>query len=130
MSEGDIKADIRLSLGRLPDVRLFNNPVGEAWTGKIVDRSQGFITLMAPRCVTYGLAPGSSDLIGLRRVVVTPEMVGRTLALFAAIEVKPAKGGHYQPGQKPFIEFVRDFGGVAGVARSAAGALQVLGYPT
>jgi len=32
----------------------------------------------------------SSDLVGWTSVVITPEMVGKTVAIFTAIEVKPA----------------------------------------
>ena len=42
--------------------------------------------------VSYGLAKGSADLIGLVQVTITPEMVGRTVALFLSDEIKAAKG--------------------------------------
>lgn len=59
------------------------------------------------RFVRYGLCVGSSDLIG-----VLPD--GR----FLAIEVK-AKGKNSTKEQKKFLEWIREKGGVAFVARSA-----------
>jgi len=63
------------------------------------------------------LAPGSSDLIGFRRVKITPEMVGQTIAQFVAIEVKK-DGGYPSHAQRDFCEFIGESGGLAGVARS------------
>jgi hypothetical protein len=42
--------------------------------------------------VRYGLCPGSADLVGWRRMVITPEMVGTTIAQFVALEVKTERG--------------------------------------
>ena len=58
------------------------------------------------RSYRYGLAVGSSDLIGWTAT-------GR----FLAVEVKSAKG-KATPEQLAFIEAVRAAGGVAGVVRS------------
>lgn len=43
------------------------------------------------RWVTFGLFPGSGDLIGWRTVRITPEMVGRDIAQFLSVEVKKPK---------------------------------------
>ncbi len=115
MSNGEavLQADIRLMLGReARHVRLFRNNVGVA------------IHKDGTR-VVYGLAPGSSDLVGWTTVVVTPEMVGRELAVFTAAEVKTGIG---QPTalQVTFIDAVRKAGGIAGVVRSAEDAMQLV----
>jgi len=76
--------------------------------------------------VTFGVgSPGGSDLIGYRRVTVTPEMVGREMPVFAAIEVKTAKG-RATKDQLRFIEHIRNAGGIAGVARSVDEARLIL----
>ena len=88
--------------------RLFRNNVGSV---TYTDRHG------QPRTVKYGLHVGSSDLIGWTPVTITPEMVGRTLAVFTAVEVKTLRG-KASPEQITFIEAVRRAGGIAGVARS------------
>lgn len=72
------------------------------------------------------LAPGSSDLIGFKPVVITADMVGQKLAVMVAIEVKTPTG-RISPEQQHFIDFVRDNGGIAGVARSEADAKEIIG---
>jgi hypothetical protein len=78
--------------------------------------------------VSYGLCRGSSDLIGLRRLTIGPEHLGQSLAVFVAIEVKSERG-RLAAEQQQFLEVVREFGGLAGVARSLpeASALLQLG---
>jgi len=76
--------------------------------------------------VTFGVgSPGGSDLIGYRKVTVTPEMVGQEIAQFAAVEVKTPKG-RVRPEQQQFIEHIRSAGGIAGIARSVAEAQELL----
>ena len=77
------------------------------------------------RLVRYGLCQGSADLIGFRRVTITPEMVGQELAQFVAIEVKAGRG-RLSPEQSNFLAVVTQAGGVAGVARSVDEAWELL----
>ena len=71
------------------------------------------------RWVHYGVGgTGGSDLLGLTPVKITPEMVGRTVAVFTAIEVK-RQGKKPTPEQAAFLAMVQSLGGIAGVARSA-----------
>ena len=104
MTETDILRRTMLEVGRRPDVRVFRNNVGVA---VYPDGSR----------VVYGLAPGSSDLVGWRIVTVTPDMVGQPLAQFLALEVKTATGRLTTP-QKSFLDAVRSAGGIAAVVRS------------
>lgn len=124
--EATVQADIRLDLGKEPTVRLFRNNRGEAWMGKAIAKTVDTVTLLQPRRVNFGLTAGASDLIGLRQVVITPDMVGQAVAIFAAVEVKPRKGGVVTEEQTKFVEFVNRFGGMAGVARSPEQARLVL----
>jgi hypothetical protein len=110
-SEHEIQQRIRLACGR-GAVRLWRNN-----TGALVDQ-QG-------RFVRYGLCKGSSDLIGLRSVVVTPEMVGQRIAQFVALEIK-APQGVVSPEQQAFLRLVQELGGVASVCRSIEQAQAVL----
>lgn len=111
--ESTIQADIRKAVGLLSHVRLWRNNSGVLYDG-------------TGRPVRYGVGqPGGSDLIGLTQIVVTPEMVGRTLAVFTAAEVKRPKAKVPQ-AQLDFLAFIRDFGGIAGVVRSAEDALTLV----
>ena len=76
--------------------------------------------------VRYGVAnPGGSDLIGWDSVVITPEMVGRRVAIFTAFEVK-SKTGRIRTEQQAFIDNVKRCGGIAGVVRSVEEAKSLL----
>jgi|GWRWMinimDraft_5_1066013.scaffolds.fasta_scaffold14849_2 hypothetical protein len=64
---------------------------------------------------------GASDLICCVPILITQEMVGKTLGVFAAIETKKindktAKGR--KESQDKFINRVQALGGIAGIARS------------
>ena len=76
------------------------------------------------RLVRYGLCPGSSDLIGFRTVVITPDMVGQRVAVFAAVEVKDR--GRLTSEQQAFITMVQQAGGMAGVAHNTDEARAIL----
>lgn len=115
MSEAATLQQIRLALGRVPGLRLFRNN-----TGAMKDKDG--------RLVRFGLHPGSSDLIGWKSVTITPDMVGQTLAVFAAVEVKAPTGTHpVTPEQRQFLDVVEAAGGMAGVARSPEQARAILG---
>lgn len=114
MSEQELQQRIRLELGRGP-VRLWRNNVGA------LRDERG-------RLVTYGLCKGSSDLIGLRQVLIGPEHMGRTLAVFSALEVKAARGTLSEE-QRKFLQLVQQQGGLAGMVRSLEEARQLLLLP-
>jgi hypothetical protein len=107
------------------DTRLFRNTVGQAFQGRLAE-IDGRRVLLDPRPIKFGLVVGSSDLIGWRSVVVTPEMVGQRIALFAAIEVKEDDGGDGTEGQTRFLEVVKVAGGISGIARNPEQAFEVL----
>jgi len=114
LCEHEIQQRIRLACSR-GAVRLWRNN-----TGALVDQ-QG-------RFVRFGLCKGSSDLIGLRSLEITPELVGQRLAQFVALEVKTAQGA-LSPEQRAFLQLVQQLGGVAAVCRSVEEAEQLLGSP-
>ena len=136
--EAKIKSDIRdkLSNGR---VRLFNNPVGvgvvighkhsftrQAIITKVLDlvRSLGGFANRQK----FGLAVGSGDLIGYRRVTITPEMVGRDVAVFLSCEVKTEKGP-VREEQYRWAAHINSVGGIAVIARSLDAARAELDKP-
>ena len=111
MGEHEIQQRIRLACGHGP-VRLWRNN-----SGALVDQ-QG-------RLVRFGLGKGSSDLIGLRSLEITPDLVGQRLAQFVALEIKTARGV-VSPEQRAFLDLVEQLGGVAAVCRSIEAAQQAL----
>ncbi len=106
--ETDLVHAIRAQLNKLDGVRIWRNN-----TGKLLD-AYG-------RMVSYGLAIGSADLVGL----VTCEMFdsddgrfhGPDYGRFFALEVKTNRGVTTSE-QKAWGEVVRSFGGFYAVVRS------------
>jgi hypothetical protein len=58
-------------------------------------------------------------------MVIGPEHVGRTMAVFTAVEVKSATG-RATAEQRAFIQHVQAAGGIAGVVRSVDEAAKLL----
>ena len=111
-SEQRIQQEIRIACGT-GDTRLFRNN-----TGTLRDQNG--------RPVQFGLCKGSADLIGWKRVTITPDMVGTTVAVFVSIEVKTATG-RLRPEQQQWLDAVQAAGGIAGVARSVQDAIGLTG---
>lgn len=124
---------IMLAVGR-GATRLWRNNVAMAWAGsgirkitrrQMVECGPGDVVVRQARPIHAGLCKGSSDLVGLTSVVVTPDMVGRRVAVFVAIEAKTGKGRPTKD-QRQFVEFVNTMGGRAGVAWSAEEAAAIV----
>jgi len=112
MKETAIQQAVRLALSQAGAVVFRNN--------------QGAYQDDQGRWIKYGVCnPGGSDLIGWTSVTVTPDMVGTTVALFTAVEVKTPTG-RVTPAQQNFIDQVNKAGGRAGVARSSEDAQLLL----
>ena len=109
MKEKNLKNRILLACSEKYQTVMFNNPVG-------------FDKL---RKIHYGLMRGSSDIIGWKSVKITPDMVGKSVAIFTAIEIKTKKG-IVSDVQKNFIQRVLMAGGIAGVVRSEEGLRELL----
>lgn len=88
--------------------------------------SKGLFFTKDGRRVAGGLiAQGSADLIGIKCVKITPEMVGGIIGVFVALEIKTATG-KASAEQLQFIEFVKFNGGIAGVCHSESDAITLL----
>ena len=114
---------IRAATSKL-GARLFNTHVGKFWAGRVVGRlPNGDTVLRNARIVNVGVK-GQSDLNGWIPVVVTPEMVGTTVAIRVEIEVKTTDRPSLE--QLAWIEAVKKMGGRAGVARSPEDAVRIV----
>lgn len=115
--------------------RVFRNHVGLGWQGRhTIFRSSGTVSLRVnpgdvfiekARPLHAGLCTGSSDLVGWNPVQVTPELVGKTIAVFMAVEAK-TEHGKLSEEQSNFLAAVRDAGGIAIEARNVDAAVEVL----
>jgi hypothetical protein len=111
MNESEILKRVMLAVSKI-GCRLHRNNIG------VLKDSTG-------RFVRYGVCnPGGSDALGWYTVTITPDMVGRKLAVFTAIETKTATGKP-TPEQLNFIDQVKKAGGIAGIARSEAEAIEL-----
>jgi len=118
--EKEIQHEVRLALGTQPGCVFYRNNVGQA---EFVS-PQGAISN-----VKYGLCEGSSDLIGLVSIAITPEMVGKTIARFTAIELKKVGASTEKKRaalQQMFRDLVNRMGGYSEVITDPQQALPAL----
>lgn len=127
-TENTVQRRVWLGLGVLS--RLFRLNTGRAWLSNmgpngVQKLSDGSVLIKAARSIAIGFAfpngdpvVGASDLNGWTTITVTPEMVGKKVAVFTAIETKATNGGKKREGQINFCEQVTQAGGIAGFASS------------
>jgi hypothetical protein len=113
-------------------IRLFRQNVGLGWIGKgtVYKRAAqvtvfpGDVLIRQGRPFHAGIE-GMSDLGGWKSVVVTPEMVGKKVAIYCAVEIK-GEGDRPRPAQRTFIQWVKDAGGIADFVYSEQDAKDLL----
>lgn len=105
---------------------------GPNWHTILMRNNSGALKDHEGRLVRYGLGNvskkhndqmKSSDLIGIKTIVITPDMVGQMVAVFTAIEVKREDWKRDEENKKEnaqfnFIEWIKKRGGIAGFASS------------
>lgn len=117
MAEKDLINQVLLSYTENGN-RLFRQNTGVAWAGAFYKSPMKTTVTINPedvvvrnaRMLRAGLCRGSSDLVGWRRLTITPEMIGQTIAQFSAIEVKYGRT-KTTAEQINFIEQVNKSGG-------------------
>ncbi len=113
LMESNFWKTLMLEIGRkCPNVRVFRNNIGLGWVGKIAKQSPGQVVINNPRPLHAGLIAGSGDGIGYTTIVITPEMVGKKVAVFTSIETK-SKTGKAKDAQIVWAKNVQDAGGIA-----------------
>ena len=115
MSEGDLSKLIQLEALK-HKCKLFrnNSAAFKDSTGRIVRTGLGNVSKkLSEKWKT-------SDLIGYTLVTIEPDMVGRTVAVFTAVEVKlpNAKVDDRYKAQEKFIQQVQADGGIGSIIKS------------
>jgi hypothetical protein len=128
MSKGtDLTNEIRTSISMATNGRVvtWRTNAGSFWGGKVISNDGHYLLLEHPTKIE-GLPEGFPDVIAAIPIMITPEMVGQTIAIAGFIEVK-AEGDTVKPKQRDFIALMKAIGARAGVAWSKEDALQIIG---
>ena len=123
--ESKILKDIHRGYSR-GRTRLFRNNVGLAIQGQDVSWTGHAAFVKKAKYIRFGLCVGSADLVGWKTVRITPDMVGKDIAQFVAVEVKD-KRGRVSKEQKQWLSIADSMGALVGVARSLSDAKEILG---
>lgn len=115
----------------------WRNNTGTGWAGSHTKVSRagsyfldaGTVVIKNARPLHAGLCKGSSDIIGITSVEITEEMVGQTIGVFTAVEVKRSKSCKPTINQKHFLKVVKNAGGYAGVATCEDDVKAIVRYP-
>ncbi|TJW82547.1 MAG: hypothetical protein E5V92_22115 [Mesorhizobium sp.] len=110
---------------------VWRNTTASGWAGKSFSLSPGEVyrarggerVVLNAYPIKAGLCTGSGDIIGAYSIVITPEMVGRRVAVFGTWEVKDGTGRPSKE-QAHFAGFIADAGGIGTIIRSEAEALE------
>jgi hypothetical protein len=134
MREAGVQRSIWLALGRVSTLFRLNS--GKGWVsggGKPHRLGDGSVIVPNGRPIALGLAlangdavDGPPDLLGWTSIEITPEMVGKTVAVVTGIEAKRSEGGRKSKEQKHFHEQLRAAGGIVGFAASVEEALAIV----
>lgn len=116
MLEKNIQSLILIAISKLKHIGWRNN-TGMGWIGQSIKLKNGDVMIRNARPLHAGLCLGSSDIIGIKKIKITQEMVGSEIGQFLAIEVKQEKKKPTKE-QQNFIDFVNSNGGFGFVARS------------
>lgn len=88
--------------------RLFRINAGMGWQGECVIK--GNMLIIKNPWALHAAPEGWPDLVGFTSVTITPDMVGKTVAIFTAEEVKAC--GKLNKAQKRFRDLIVRMGGV------------------
>ncbi len=123
--ESILKNKIFIGLSRVMNGMFWNHPTGQAVPIQAVKalcekygRYGAMHDYMALQRIKFG-CKGSSDILGVTSVTVTPEMVGRKVGVITCIEVKTSTG-RQSPDQKCFQRNIESYNGIYIVATSFA----------
>jgi hypothetical protein len=107
---------------------MIRKAVAEHGSGLLWRNNTGKLQDQYGRWVSYGLAIGSADLVGVQRVSLPCPSCGAALpplGRFFAVEGKQ-EGARPSEDQETWLRVVQEHGGVAGVARSYEDAVRLV----
>lgn len=118
--ESIVQQEIQLQ-ARHHDCHLLRNNCGACVdeTGRVIRYGLGNVSKQHQERIA------SSDLIGITQIVITPDMVGKTIGVFTAVEVKKEgwnpdkKLDKRERAQNNFIQWVKSLGGFASFCNDA-----------
>lgn len=116
MAEASLQRQIMLELSRR-GFTVWRQNVGVGWAGDATNLPGNRVLIDNARPLRCGLCKGSGDLIGLRSIEITPEMIGAKIAQFVSVEVKTPRG-RVSEAQQIFADFVAEAGGLGLIVRS------------
>ena len=106
LKESDIrKRFIKEIKNKVKDEIYFSNPSGLAFQG--ITKGD---KLIIKRKIAFGLQEGSSDFIGIKKIKITEEDIGKEYGLFIALEIK-SPTGRMRKNQKEFKKLIEEYGG-------------------
>lgn len=120
--EAPLMKELQIAASQL-GARLFRQNAGQGWVGKAEKFSRAKTVAVQPGDVLirkgrpfHAGHEGMSDLGGWSPLVIGPEHLGKTLAVYLQAEVKA--GALTTEAQRRWIEAVNRAGGIAGIVRS------------
>lgn len=115
---------------------MFRLHTGKAWVsggGKPYRTKTGDMVIPSGRPIALGLSlvsgdpvVGAHDLFGWTEVEITPEMVGKKVAVITTVETKNSKGGRRSSDQIRFQQTVENAGGISGFADKPEDFVEIL----
>lgn len=117
LSESDVQEQVQVEASKF-NSKLWRNNVGafEDRTGRTVFFGLGNISKLSNKQFK------TSDLIGFTMVTITPDMVGKKLPVFTAMECKKPSWKYAETirevGQKKFIDVIKTNNGIASFVNS------------
>lgn len=107
-------------------VRIFRNNTAMGWSGKsvritpdnrhMIALNPGDVVVRSAQPLHAGLMKGSGDGIGWSTITITPDMVGRQMAVFTSAETKSSTG-RVRPEQQTWHDNVKQAGGISAIVR-------------
>ena len=109
MGEKERKLTVERLKNLQPNERLFRINAGMGWTGSSKVRKGKFLIIENPYPL-HAAPEGWPDLVGFESVIITPDMVGKKVAIFKGVEIKAT--GKLSIIQEKFKNLIERMGGI------------------